>query len=119
MAAGPSFGDQLPRYLNCVCAVTEYGEHEDVCFASDPHDEGLQNAVLTHIATANPSTVLEMVSAIRHMREQRDELHSALKGLLSYFQSGNSVPVDKATIKADSVEVKAAQLALSKVADKL
>lgn len=61
----------------------------------------------------------ERMIGLAEVKAQRDELHSALKGLLSYFQSGNSVPVDKATIKADSAEVKAALLALSKVADKL
>lgn len=43
-----------------------------------------------------------------------NELFDALQGLLSYFKSGNSVPVERATIKADSAEVKAAFAAIAK-----
>jgi hypothetical protein len=42
------------------------------------------------------------------------DLLAALTDLLSYFDSGNSVPVDKATIKANSAEVLAARAAIAK-----
>lgn len=43
------------------------------------------------------------------------DLLDALKGILWYFDSGNSVPVSQATIKAASDEVKAARAAIAKV----
>ena len=46
---------------------------------------------------------------------QRDELLAALQGILGYFDSGNSVPVSQATIRAGSDEVKAARAAIAKV----
>ena len=52
------------------------------------------------------------------MEQKENELRAALSGLLSYFESGNSVPVDKATIKADSPEVIAARAAIQKVEGK-
>lgn len=45
----------------------------------------------------------------------RDELLAALQGILGYFDSGNSVAVSQATIKAGSDEVKAARAAIAKV----
>ena len=47
--------------------------------------------------------------------EQRDELLAALQGIIGYFDSGNSVDVSQATIKAGSDEVKAARAAIAKV----
>ena len=52
------------------------------------------------------------------MEQKENELRAALSGLLSYFESGNSVPVDKATIKADSPEVIDARAAIQKVEGK-
>ena len=51
----------------------------------------------------------------RELMDQRDELLAALNGLLAYFESGNSVPVSQATIKANSAEVLAARAAIAKV----
>ena len=42
------------------------------------------------------------------------ELLAALNGLLAYFESGNSVPVSQATIKANSPEVLAARAAIAR-----
>ena len=47
--------------------------------------------------------------------EQRDELLAALQGIIGYFDSGNSLAVSQATIKAGSDEVKAARAAIAKV----
>ena len=33
------------------------------------------------------------------------ELEKALHGILGYFRSGNSIPVERATIKADAPEI--------------
>lgn len=41
------------------------------------------------VSTANPSTVIEMVSAIRNLREQRDELLGALKDVLAWGTDEN------------------------------
>lgn len=47
--------------------------------------------------------------------EAAPDLLSAMNGLLAYFESGNSVPVSQATIKANSAEVLAARAAIAKV----
>ena len=53
-------------------------------------------------------------SKLIHATTQRDALLAALNGLLAYFESGNSVPVSQATIKASSAEVLAARAAIAK-----
>lgn len=63
-------------------------------------------------------SLASVTSKLLKAKTQRDELATALSGLLSYFESGNSVPVDKATIKADSLEVIAARAAIQKVEGK-
>jgi len=78
-AAGPSFGAELPKYLDCVGVTDEDGTFEDVCIC--PHlndDTATEN--MTHIATANPAAVLEMVSMIR---ERDAVLRQALEALAS------------------------------------
>lgn len=45
---------------------------------------------------------------------QNVDLKAALNGLLTYFESSNSVPVSQATIKANSVEVHVARAAIAK-----
>jgi hypothetical protein len=40
-------------------------------------------------------------------------IHEAARALLRYFDSGNSVPVERATIRTDSVEVQALRAALA------
>lgn len=52
---------------------------------------------------------------LRRLHAQREELLASLNGLLAYFESGNSVPVSQATIKANSAEVIAARAAIAKV----
>ena len=47
-----------------------------------------------------------------------DELIEALQGFLLYFESGNQVPVDQATIKANSKEVQYARSVIAKVANR-
>ena len=42
------------------------------------------------------------------------DLLDALKGIIGYFDSGNSVSVSQATIKASSDEIKAARAAIAK-----
>lgn len=75
-AAGPSFGAPLPQYLNCVEFITEDDEFEDVCTAPCAND-GASTDDMNFIATANPSTVLEMVAEIEWLRGERDELLGA------------------------------------------
>lgn len=41
------------------------------------------------------------------------ELQLAVKNLLEYFESSNDLPVEKATIRSDSKEVRELKLALS------
>lgn len=53
--------------------------------------------------------------AAQRVLAQRDELLAALQGIIGYFDSGNSVDVSQATIKAGSDEVKAARAAIAKV----
>ena len=47
-----------------------------------------------------------------------DELIEALQGFLLYFESGKQVPVDQATIKANSKEVQYARSVIAKVANR-
>lgn len=54
------------------------------------------------------------VASYLERARQRNELLEALNGLLAYFESGNSVPVSQATIKATSAEVLAARAAIAK-----
>lgn len=60
-------------------------------------------------------SVKELAEKYNAALAQRDELLAALNGLLAYFESGNSVPVSQATIKANSPEVIAARAAIAKV----
>ncbi len=46
------------------------------------------------------------------------DLLEALQGILGYFDSGNSVSVSQATIKAGSDEIKAARAAIAKATGK-
>lgn len=65
---------------------------------------------LNRIEFAYSQTVCELAVT----RAKRDELLTALNGLLVYFESGNSVPVSQATIQSNSAEVLAARAALAK-----
>lgn len=51
--------------------------------------------------------------------EAAPDLLSAMNGLLAYFESGNSVLVSQATIKANSAEVLAARAAIAKAGGEL
>lgn len=83
-AAGPSFGEQLPKYLNCVGAMDDDDENfVDVCVSPFEEDE-CASADMAFIATANPATVLEMVSMIRErdavLRQALSALEAAKEG---------------------------------------
>lgn len=43
--------------------------------------------------------------ALNDAADRIAELEKALRGVLGYFRSGNDVPVERATIKADSPEI--------------
>lgn len=47
------------------------------------------------------------------------DLLEALQGIIGYFDSGNSVSVSQATIKASSDEIKAARAAIAKATSKV
>lgn len=51
---------------------------------------------------------------IGRVEVQRNELLTAMNGLLAYFESGYSVATGKAVIKTDSLEVRAAYAAIAK-----
>lgn len=46
-------------------------------------------------------------SEVRQLRLDKQALLEALRSIAKYFESGNSVPVDRATIRRDSPEVQA------------
>lgn len=51
---------------------------------------------------------------MRRLLDERARMVEALRGLAGYFRSGNAVPVEKATIRAESTEVKALFAALAR-----
>ena len=63
--AGPSYGEPKPRFFDSV--VTEQDEDGDwldiCCSTSDNTD-----ADMTHIATANPATVLALCDEVERLR---------------------------------------------------
>lgn len=66
-AAGPSFGDQLPRFLNSVVtAEDEDGDWLDICGATGDNTD----SDMTHIATANPATILELLNRLEAAEAQ-------------------------------------------------
>ena len=83
-AAGPSFGEQLPKYLNCVGAMDDDENFVDVCVSPFEEDE-CASADMAFIATANPTTVLEMVGMIR----ERDAVLKQALEALERWHSGN------------------------------
>lgn len=74
--------------------------------------EDITTAELEEIATTGG--MLGPREDVARIAKHRDELLAALKGLLVYFESGNSVPVSQATIKSNSAEVLAARAATAK-----
>lgn len=52
--------------------------------------------------------------ALTSLLDERAQMVEALRGLAGYFRSGNAVPVEKATIRTDSTEVKALFAALAR-----
>lgn len=74
-----------------------------------------ETAVRVNDAIADPLSVPDYVrESVSLLVAQREELLAAVNGLLAYFESGNSVPVSQATIKANSAEVLAARAAIAK-----
>ena len=56
----------------------------------------------------------EEIESTKQLIAAAPDLLEALQGILGYFDSGNSVSVSQATIKASSDEVKAARAAIAK-----
>ena len=67
-----------------------------------------------HIATCHKLTNLVNLEANSRLIAAAPDLLEALQGILGYFDSGNSVSVSQATIKASSDEIKAARAAIAK-----
>jgi hypothetical protein len=81
-ADGPSFGEPLPKYLDCVGFVTEDDEFNNVCTKASCLTHVESTANMNFIATSNPSAVLEMISMIRY---RNDALKLALQAVTDNF----------------------------------
>lgn len=76
MAAGPSFGEPLPKYINCVVVENEDGDVDDVCIAPIGCD-AISTSDLTYIATANPTTVIALCDEMERLRKNEKLLDEA------------------------------------------
>lgn len=59
-------------------------------------------------------TAVAAAKELRRLHELNAELLDALDGLMKYFESGNCVPVDQATIKSNSKAVIATRASIAK-----
>ena len=80
IAAGPSFGESLPKYLNEV-AVDREGDEDDgysICNTPIGLDEEL-SADMAFIAAANPATVIELLDRLEAAEKGREQLRSMIQ----------------------------------------
>ena len=80
IAAGPSFGEPLPKYINCVLVENEDGDADDVCIAPIGCD-AISTKDLTFIATANPATVIALCDEIERLRKDAAAYHAIMAEL--------------------------------------
>ena len=118
--------DELERHADDTAPVfallTETWAQRDELLAAIGacRDAMPETAAQVNDAIADPLAVTDYVRAsVSLLVAQRDELLAALNGLLAYFESGNSVLVSQATIKANSAEVLAARAAIAKAGGEL
>ena len=105
-------GDQYVAFIGDSDSVTDAIANSERMAACWNACQGINTADLK----AGSVSIIHKLhdEAARRVLAHRDELLAALQGILGYFDSGNSVAVSQATIKAGSDEVKAARAAIAK-----
>lgn len=69
--AGPSYGEPKPRFFNSVVTEEdEDGDWLDICCSTSDNTD----ADMTHIATANPATVIALCDEVERMTTIASEL---------------------------------------------
>ena len=72
IAAGPSFGESLPKYLNEVVVDREGDEDDGYSICNTPI--GLElSSDMAFIAAANPATLTELLDRLEAAERERDE----------------------------------------------
>lgn len=106
-------GDQYVGFISDSDLRTDWNANSDRIAACWNACQGIDTA---YLKSGSVSIINKLHDeAAQRVLAQRDELLAALQGILGYFDSGNSVPVSQATIRAGSDEVKAARAAIAKV----
>lgn len=125
--AGPSYGEPKPRFFNSVVTdEDEDGDWLDICCSTSDNTD----ADMTHIATANPATVIALcdeVERLRHgngmplsmlgvdqLRQENDDLRREIerlrkdaeryRWLVAYFVSDRT-DQDEAIVVASAIGV--------------
>ena len=67
IAAGPSYGDPVPRYYNTVVTDTDYPiEDEDICSDTMTSEDAL------YIAAANPAAILALLDRLENAEKDAE-----------------------------------------------
>lgn len=71
--AGPSFGETLPSYYNCVCVDGDTDNDEDIC-------GDMEHADAEYIAAMDPTTTLRLLDKIERLQ------HNLMKDILTHTE---------------------------------
>ena len=74
--AGPSFGERLPAYYNCVCVDDDTDDSPDIC-------GDMEHADAEYVAAMDPTTTLALLDEIERLRGLlREALPRLVKGIV-------------------------------------
>ena len=110
IAAGPSFGESLPKYLNEV-VVDREGDEDDcysICGASIGLDKE-DSDDMAFIAAVNPSAISELLDRLEAVKKERDVLRDRL-ALESQENGALRDSVDRACEERDALRAKIAEM---------
>ena len=97
VACGPSFGDPLPRWLDCVVQP----DHEDGGAIIALADTGIQDAGIAdmaYIAAADPQTIAALLAALDEARRDAERL----RGALEVSQAATAAAISKSQFQAST-----------------
>lgn len=74
-AAGPSFGDALPRYLNEV-VIDDGSDSPDTVCMCDPAGDPESSATMDYIAACNPENIRAVLALLAAKQEEVDKMRA-------------------------------------------
>lgn len=95
--AGPSFGEKLPVYYNCVCVDGGTDNDEDIC-------GDMEHADAEYIAAMDPTTTLALLDESERLRGLLQYALDALNLCQKYAGERNLTSLTKAAMAVIKIE---------------